>query len=283
MNKLLLIIALFISFIGYTQNDLLDELNTDVKIDSSVTSAFKGLKIVNLESTKLASKGDFYFIIAHRFGSVKGGVKELFGLDQSTIRFSFIFGVSDWLNFGVSRSSFNKTYDFTTKYRLINQKENGFPLTVVGFNSLAINSAFDGDTFLNYKFKHRLTYLSELIISRKINKELSLELVPIVFHENYVQNDFQDNTQFALGGGGRYKISKYVTFNIDYAYHFNRASNSLFNNPLSVGFDIETGGHIFQVHFTNSQPMYDAGFLTNTTGQWEKGDFYFGFNLLRVF
>jgi len=283
MNKLLLIISLFISFIGYTQNDLLDELNTDVKIDSSVTSAFKGLKIVNLESTKLASKGDFYFIIAHRFGSVKGGVKELFGLDQSTIRFSFIFGVSDWLNFGVSRSSFNKTYDFTTKYRLINQKENGFPLTVVGFNSLAINSAFDGDTFLNYKFKHRLTYLSELIISRKINKELSLELVPIVFHENYVQNDFQDNTQFALGGGGRYKISKYVTFNIDYAYHFNRASNSLFNNPLSVGFDIETGGHIFQVHFTNSQPMYDAGFLTNTTGQWEKGDFYFGFNLLRVF
>jgi len=283
MNKLLLIIALFISFIGYTQNDLLDELNTDVKIDSSVTSAFKGLKIVNLESTKLASKGDFYFIIAHRFGSVKGGVKELFGLDQSTIRFSFIFGVSDWLNFGVSRSSFNKTYDFTTKYRLINQKENGFPLTVVGFNSLAINSAFDGDTFLNYKFKHRLTYLSELIISRKINKELSLELVPIVFHENYVQNDFQDNTQFALGGGGRYKISKYVTFNIDYAYHFNRASNSLFNNPLSVGFDIETGGHIFQVHFTNSQSMYDAGFLTNTTGQWEKGDFYFGFNLLRVF
>lgn len=283
MNRILLMFVLFFSLIGYSQDELLDELNEEVKIDSSVTSAFKGLKIVNLESTKLASKGDFYFIIAHRFGSVKGGSKELFGLDQSTIRFSFIFGVSDWLNFGVSRSSFNKTYDFTAKYRLVNQKENGFPFTIVGFNSLAINSGFNSGTFLNYKFKHRLTYLSELLISRKINRDFSLELVPIVFHENYIKNDFQDNTQFALGGGGRYKISKYVALNIDYAYHFNRASNSLFNNPLSVGFDIETGGHVFQVHFTNSQPMYDAGFLTNTTGDWEKGDFYFGFNLLRVF
>lgn len=109
MVKITLIVVLFFTFISYSQDDLLNELNLSVKIDSSVTSAFKGLKIINLESTKLVAKKDFYFIIAHRFGSVKGGLKDLFGLDQSTIRFSFIFGISDWLNLGISRSSFNKT------------------------------------------------------------------------------------------------------------------------------------------------------------------------------
>lgn len=277
------LMLLFVSFISYAQDDLLDELNAKIKIDSSVTSAFKGLKIVNLESTKLAAKKDFYFVIAHRFGSVKGGLKEFFGLDQSSIRFSFIFGVTDGLNIGVSRSSFNKVYDVTIKYKLLQQQGNGFPLTVVGFNSIAINTAIDSDNFSNFEFKHRLTYLSELLISRKIDEKLSLQIVPIVFHENYVQNDSQENTQYALGGGGRYKLSKHVTFNVDYAYHLNRADNSLFNNPLSVGFDIETGGHVFQVLFTNSQPLHDAGFLTNTTGEWSKGDFFFGFNLSRVF
>jgi len=283
MKKIILVIVLFFTFISYSQEDLLNELDTDVKVDSSVTSAFKGLKIVNLESTKLAAKKDMYFVIAHRFGSIKGGSKELFGFDQSTIRFSFIFGVSDWLNLGVSRSSFNKTYDFTAKYKLFQQKENGLPFTVVGFSSLAINTGIDSDNFTSFEFKHRLTYLAELLISRKINDKISLQMAPIVFHENYVQNNTQDNTQYALGGGGRYKISKFVTFNVDYAYHLNRADNSPFNNPLSIGFDIETGGHVFQIHFTNSQPMYDAGFLTNTTGDWADGDFFFGFNLSRVF
>jgi len=283
MRELLLCLFLLGSLNLWSQDDLLSELNSDVKIDSTVTSSFKGLKIVNLESTKLVSKSDFYFVIAHRFGSVKGGIKELFGIDQSTIRFSFIFGVSDRLNLGVSRSSFNKMYDFTVKYKLLNQKKNGFPFTVVGFNSFAINSAVDSGNFSKFEFKHRLVYLSELLISRKVNEKFSIQITPILFHENYVKNVNQKNTQYAIGGGGRYKLSKFVTFNMDYAYHLNRVNNSPFNNPLSVGFDIETGGHVFQVHFTNAQPMYDAGFMTDATGDWSKGDFFFGFNLSRVF
>lgn len=274
---------LLIAMSGYAQENLLDELNEQVLDETAVSSAFKGLKIVNLESTKLVAKNDFYFVIAHRFGSVKGGFKELFGLDQSTIRFSFIWGVNDWLNLGASRSSFNKTYDFSAKYRITAQKENGFPLSIVGFNSLAINSNVDADDFAHFEFKHRIIYLSELLISRKINEKFSIQLTPILFHENYVRNTMQDNTQYALGGGARYKLSKFVTFNIDYAHHLNRADSSPFKDPLSIGFDIETGGHIFQLHFTNAQPMYDAGFLTNASGDWGEGDFFFGFNLSRVF
>lgn len=283
MKKIILLGALMFSFSSYAQEDLLSELDAQIEIDSTTYSAFKGLKIINLESTKLVAKRDFYFVIAHRFGSVKNGIKELFGLDQSTIRFSFIFGLSDWLNLGVSRSSYNKVYDFTAKYRLLTQEENGFPFTVVGFNSLAINTGFDEGDYLNYESKFRLTYLYEFLISRKISNEFSLELAPIFFHENYVQNYYQENSQYAIGVGGRYKITKFVTLNLDYAYHLSRADNSSFNNPLSIGFDIETGGHVFQLHFTNAQPMYDAGFLTDAAGDWSEGDFFFGFNLSRVF
>ena len=281
--KKIILLMFFISFSSYAQNDLLEELDNEVKVDSSITSTFKGLKIVNIESTKLASKGDLYFVISHRFGSIKGGIKELFGIDQSTIRFSFVKGVNDWLNIGASRSSYNKMYDFSLKYRLIQQKKNGSMVNVVGFSSLAYNSGIDSNQYTNFEFKHRLTYLTELLISRKFDENFSLQFTPIVFHENFVYNNSQENTQFALGGGGRYKLSKFVTLNLDYAYHLNRADNSIYKNPLSLGLDIETGGHVFQIHFTNAQPMYDSGFLTDASGDWGSGDFFFGFNLSRVF
>lgn len=284
MKKIILVLLLIcVPLLAFSQDDLLGELEAEVVIDSTTTSVFKGLKIVNFESTKLAANGDFYFVIAHRFGSIKDGVDEFFGLDTSSIRFSLIWGILDWLNIGVSRSSYNKMYDFTAKYRLVEQKENGFPVTIVGFNSLEINSAIDEEQYTLFEFKHRVTYLMEALISRKINEKLSLEIVPAVFHENFVENDLQDNTQYALGGGGRYKISKHVTLNMDYAYHLNRADNSIYNNPLSLGVDIETGGHVFQLIFSNAQPMYDTGYLTNAAGDWTEGDIFFGFNLSRVF
>ncbi|MDX1829406.1 MAG: DUF5777 family beta-barrel protein [Lutibacter sp.] len=265
------------------QDGLLDELNSSVSLNNSVSSTFKALKIVNLESTKLAAKKDFYFIISHRFGSLKGGAKEFFGLDQSTIRFSFFYGFTDWLTLGFSRSSFQKTYDVTAKYKLKGQQNNGFPVSIVGFNAVSVNTQQSRANVPLLEYKHRLTYLSQLLISRKFSRSLSLELAPIYFHENYVSNPLQDNNQYAIGGGGRIKISNRVTFNVDYVYHLNRAENSVFKNPLSMGFDIETGGHVFQLIFSNAQPMYDAGFITNASGDWTKGDVFFGFNLSRVF
>ena len=133
------------------------------------------------------------------------------------------------------------------------------------------------------KFNDRMVYVNQLLVSRKFSDKLSLELAPTYFHENFVENDYQSNSQFALGLGGRYKLSKRVSLNIDYAAHLNRTSTSIYNNPLSVGVDIETGGHVFQMHFTNSQGIHESGFLGKTTGDWSKGDVFFGFNLARVF
>jgi hypothetical protein len=284
MKKLgLLLLVLFINVSLVAQNDLLDELNDDVKIDKKTASVFKGLKIINMESTKLAADGDFYFVISHRFGSVKSGIKDLFGLDNSNIRFSFVYGFNDWLNAGVSRSSSSKTYDAHLKYRLMHQEEGKFPVTIVGFNSMEFNTGLDKVNYPLLESKHRYTYAHEILISRKFNEKLSLEFTPIYLHQNFVENDLQDNTQYILGFGGRYKISKRVTLNAEYHAHMNRVANSKYTNPLSLGVDIETGGHVFQLHVTNAQLMNESGYLTNAIGDWGNGNIYFGFNIWRVF
>ncbi len=265
------------------QEDLLKEIDTLSDANESVVVAFKSLKIVNLESTKLAAKGDLYIVIAHRFGYIDKGFEDFFGLDEANTRIQFVYGLTNGITIHASRSGFQKTYEVAAKYRLAGQNKQGFPFDIVGFNSLAINSELEKTTLPKLEFTDRLAYVNQIIISRKFNENLSLEIAPTHFHQNYVANNSQDNSQFALGLGGRYKFSKRWSFNIDYAAHLNRASNSGFKNPLSIGFDLETGGHVFQMHFTNSQAMHESGYLGNTTGSWNEGQIAFGFNLIRVF
>lgn len=267
----------------FSQEDLLNEINTDSISYQYETAAFKGLKIVNFESTKLVGKKDFTFIVSHRFGSIENGINTFFGLDDAVTRLNFVFGISDGLNIGFSRSSFQKIYETSLKYRLLRQEKNGFPFTIVGFNALLINTSLDKDNLPQLEFKHRVGYTAQLLISRKMNTNLSLELAPTFFHDNYVVVDEQDNSQFALGFGGRYKLGKRWSFNADYGWHLNRASSSPFKNPFSIGLDLETGGHVFQMHFTNAQPMNTNGFLGQGTGDWTDGTIFFGFNLSRTF
>lgn len=265
------------------QDDLLNEIDSVSTKNEIVSSAFKSLKIVNLESTKLASKGDLYFVVSHRFGYFDNGFKDFFGLDEANTRLQFVYGLTDGISIHASRSGFQKAYEFAAKYRLVSQKNSGSPFEIVGFNSIAINSELDKALLPKLEFSDRIAYVNQILISRKFNDKLSLEMAPTFFHENYVVNNAQDNSQYALGFGGRYKFAKRWSFNMDYAAHLNRASNSTFKNPLSIGFDLETGGHVFQMHFTNSQAMHESGYLGNTSGSWGKGQIAFGFNLIRVF
>ena len=287
------VILLAFPLLMNAQDDLLSEIDTTAT-DVTVESAFKSLKIVNLESTKLAAKGDFYFIVAHRFGFIDKGFDDFFGLDNANTQLKFLYGVNDWLTLHIGRSGFQETYDLAAKYRMYSQKENGFPVTIVGFNSVAINSELKEEDYPNLKFENRLSYVAQVLISRKFSDKLSLEIAPSVFHENTLRDILdennavilpnpQDNTQFAVGLGGRYKLTSRWSVNVDYAAHLNRASQSNYKNPLSIGVDLETGGHVFQMHFTNAQAMHETGYLGQTVGDWSKGEIAFGFNLVRVF
>ena len=291
MKKLFLV--LLFPICAFSQNSLLSEIDT-IKADTKVESAFKSLKIVNLESTKLAGKGDFYLVVAHRFDYVNHGFDDFFGIDNANTQIKFLYGVKDWLTVHIARSGFEETIDAGIKYRLMAQEKDGFPVTIVGFNSIAVNAEMKKENYPKLEFENRLSYVTQLLISRKFTDKLSLEIAPSYFHENTLKDILdennavispnpQNNDQFAIGMGGRYKFAKRWSFNMDYAAHLNRASQSVYTNPFSVGVDLETGGHVFQMHFTNSRAMHEAGYLGKTSGSWSKGEIAFGFNLVRVF
>ena len=282
MKFKILIIFICFTYFGFAQDDLLIEIDVESESSTTVSSVFKGLKIINFESTKLVGKGGFYFVVSHRFGSVKNGFENLFGLDEAVTHLNFIYGLTEGINVSASRSSNQKIYELASKFRIIKQSER-FPFSVVGYTSVLANTALSTDNLPKLEFKHRLSYVAQLLISRKVNNKLSLQFTPTFFHDNYVVNDLQDNSQYGLIFGGRYKIGKRWSFNLEYGAHLNRAKNSLYNNPLSLGFDLETGGHVFQLHFTNSQFMNANGVMGNSTGDWSEGDFYFGFNISRSF
>lgn len=277
--KKLVYLSIFLPFFGFAQDDLLSGTEA-APTKQKTTAVFKALKIVNLESTKLAAKGDFYFVVAHRFASVKTGFEGFLGLDNANVQIKFIYGINNWLAVSAGRSEL--AYDFAGKVLLQSQYDGGFPFTIVSFSSVAFNNTLKESNYPRLQFQDRAIYVQQLLISRKINEKLTLELAPTFFHENFVPNDEQKNNQYAIGIGGRYKVGKRISINADYAAHLNRASNSIYTNPLSIGVDIERGGHVFQMHFTSSQGIHEAGYLGQTTGDWTKGDVYFGFNLSRV-
>ncbi|WP_339685799.1 DUF5777 family beta-barrel protein [uncultured Nonlabens sp.] len=281
MKHLSTLFVFLTALIAVGQEDLLEGLEPE--IDQEVVATWKSLKVVNFETTKLVAPKEFQLIISHRFGSVENGIDDLFGMDNAVTRFQFAYGLTEWMHVEASRTGFNKTYQLATKFKLKKQIEEGFPFSIALFTAMDANTELDKSIFPKLEFIDRLGYTAQFIVARKISKRLSAQLSPTLFHQNFVTFDPQDNTQYAMGLGARYKLTNRWSLNADYGYHLNRADGSPFVNPLSIGVDLETGGHVFQMHFTNAQPMLTNGFLSQATGDWTKGRFYFGFNLVRVF
>jgi hypothetical protein len=268
------------------QDDLLNQLNTEKSdVKEIETSAFKGLQICNMQSTKLTAKGEWYMLVSHRFGDLTNGFDNFFGLDNALTKFGGIYGVTDWLSLGTSRHTYNKTYELTAKYKLANQEISGFPVTIVGYNTMDINSEKKDATMPGLKFNHRLAYTTQLLISRKFSDSFSLELTPIYVHKNLYDGLKDQKSTLLLGSGARYKVAKRLSVNLEYAARLNLPdeSTSIYNNPLTIGLDIETGGHVFQLVLSNSQPMNDVAVYSNAMGDWNGGSIYFGFNMYRVF
>ena len=280
MAKTLLFLSVLISTLAYSQEDLLKDIDTIKTNTENSQPAFKALQIVTGQSTKLAAKKEWYIVVAHRFGDISTGFKNFFGLDDASTKLGAIYGVTDWLSLNLSRETNQKTFELGGKYKLLKQNEN-FPVDVVGYNVLALNTDLDKDNYPGLHFGDRLSYLTQALISRRFDDNLSLQLTPSYIHKNLYDPNIEDKNQFLTGLGGRYKISKRISINAEYFVNFD--NHSFYKNPLSLGMDIETGGHVFQLVFSNSQLNSDIGYLSNAVGNWGKGHIYFGFNLYRVF
>lgn len=279
---------IMISFIIFGQDNLMDILNKDAEPQTEFTTAtFKSTRIINGHSIEKMPPGQLDFRISHRFGRINSGAYEFFGLDQANMHFGLEYGLFNWLMVGVGRGTYEKTFDGFTKFTLLRQSSGAqvMPLSVSLFSSFALKSLkWDDQSRTNY-FSSRLSYVGQVLIARKISQELSLQITPTYIHRNLVLTELDPNDLFALGTGGRIKLSKRISVNAEYYFLANskKYMSQQVYNPLSVGVDIETGGHVFQLMFTNSLAMTEKGFIGETTGSWKKGDIHFGFNISRVF
>ena len=248
-------------------------------------ATFKTVRLINGYTTETAAKKELVFSISHRFGNVNQGIYDFFGLDQSTIRFGFEYGLTDRIDVGVGRSNFEKLYDGFIKVKIARQStgKRNFPVTITlleGMSVKTIDFAYDD---VDYPFSARLYYVHELLISRKFNEKLSLQLSPVIVHRNMVETQDDQNTVGAIGVGVRYKLTNRFTCVGEYYYLLPGNTADNFNNSLALGVEIETGGHVFQIHVTNSTGMTEKAFIPETTGQWRKGDIGIGFNIIRLF
>lgn len=284
-------IALFLLiFSGNTYSQDLDALlNAETKptIDYA-TATFKASRIINGHSIEQMKKRQLDFRISHRFGPLNDGAYGLFGLDQSKIHFSLEYGVTDWLMLGVGRGSLNKTYDSFAKFRLLRQSSGAkwMPVSLSYFTSVELNTLkFQDPTRTNY-FSSRLAFVHQLLIARKFNDKFSFQLSPTFIHRNLVKTELDMNDVYAMGFGARYKLSKRLSLNAEYYYNYNpnnKFQDTKYYNAASVGVDIETGGHVFQIMLTNSLGMREGSFIPQTTDDWFDKGIHLGFNISRVF
>ncbi len=285
-------IFFFSCFFAFAQEDLLSLVGEDSLAKEPVTATFKSNRIVTGHSIETLHGGVFDMKIQHRFGPLNGGFYQLFGLDQSSVRIGGDIGITNHLCVGFGRSSVGKVYDGFVKYKLISQKtQGGFPVTITAMQSIAISSLKWADPTRTNYFSSRLYYTTQLMVARKFNESFSLQLTPTYIHRNLVSKATDKNDIYAMGIGFRQKLTKRFSINAEYFYVLpgqleltgTAMKDRTYRNSLSIGVDIETGGHVFQLQFTNSLAMIEKGFVAETTENWLNGGIHFGFNISRVF
>lgn len=284
--RILLIIVLLIATTeAVFAQDLMDMLkDEESKIDYTYAT-FKTTRIVLGQSVESPATGTLQFLIEHDFGTINSGAYNLWGMDVSTIRLGFEYGVNDWLTLGFGRSSYEKTFDGSIKTKILRQctGAKNIPVSVSFYGAAFLNSLKWADTSRTNYFSSRMSYVAQLLIARKLSNAISLQVTPTFIHKNLVPTIADQNDIFSVGIGGRVKVSKRTSLNAEYFYLLPGTTADNFENSLSLGVDIETGGHVFQIRLTNAQPMFERAFITETTEKWSQGDIYLGFTVNRVF
>lgn len=262
---------------------ILEQESSDTTV--VVASTFNGTRLLNGHSVETRKEGVLEFLISHRFGRVNSGFDELFGLDDSNIRFGFEYAMNDNLTLALGRSSFEKTFDGYIKYRLLHQRTGvkPYPLSITLFGSATEKTIKDYLPENKPTFSERLTYTGQVLVASKVNQNLSLQVMPTFLHFNSVPEPNDPHDMVALGIGTRIKISKRVSINGEYYYNINPFESIDVKNSIAIGVDIETGGHIFQLILGNAVSMIEKGFIAETTGSFFNGDIHFGFNISRAF
>ncbi len=282
-NCLLIFLLFFSSLNAQTKDDPFDQLGDWDDNQSLAIKTFRSTKIVNMPSVEIPYQGELIFNIGHRFGNVRSGIYEMFGLDLATIRLGFDYGINSWLGAGVGRSTFEKTYDAYLKFRIVTQEaRTDSPVSLTYYISASQATIRDFYPPEKDNFSGRLSLVQSLMLSRKFSENISLQLNPVFLRSNYLTEIQGPANNLFMGFATRIRLTPMTHLNMEYILEM--VDSGVDNtNPLSLGFDIETGGHVFQLFFSNTQGIFDKAYLVNTTGSWLDGDIFFGFTITRIF
>jgi opacity protein-like surface antigen len=270
--------------------DLFNMLEENEKPVVNYTSAtFKATHVIIGQSIENTPKGNMQFLIQHHFGLINSGYQNMFGLNKAFIRIGAEYGINNRIAIGFGLNTYKITWDGYAKVKILRQSTGArkMPFTLSGFASVAMNTQQWPIPNQNNYYSSRLSYAFELILARKFTDWFSLQINPVLVHKNLVATKKDHNDIFALGAGTRIKLSKRVSVNGEYYYVFpnqvdESGSRPNIHNSASLGIDIETGGHVFQIFLTNSEGLIEQYFIPDTRGDWFKGEIYLGFNISRM-
>jgi len=292
------------------EEDLLSLLGDEDKAPKKVYATFKTMRIANAQTIETVKKKHLDFRILHRFGNIYDATvpnplnntfQTFFGFDQLTdIRFSFDYGITDKICVGIGRSKMNKLFDGNLKWRVLEQTSDfKMPISLAVYESVGYSFAPTNELYSGIvkdfptDERHRFSYCTQLIIASKLTDWLSVEVLPTYMYRNFIKeristsdsNPADENGFFTLGIGGRVKLSKRFSIIGDYFYNFSPFyhNNSLAKLPLALGFEIETGGHVFSLLFTNAAGIIENNYIPYTSDSWTDGQVKFGFCISRTF
>jgi hypothetical protein len=288
MKVFITVLFICFSFAAVAQDDLLKELEKSQPPETEyIEQTFKGTRLVNGQTVETKGQGELEFIFAHRFGPMSGGLYELYGLDQAYVRIGLEYGITDRFGVGIGRNSVDKTTDIYGRLKVLRQStgERNMPITITAFGNAAakMSPRKQDDPTGTLTFENRLSYTAQLLIARKFTRSISVQLMPTMVHRNRVDKTIENNDQFALGVGGRVKVNRSVALTGEFYHRFNVFDTNPNKDILGIGVDIETGGHVFQIVLTNTRGLTERAWLTETTGDFFKGDIHLGFNITRTF
>ena len=270
------------------QNDLLEMLDSAIKpVRIPVDATFKSTRVINCHSIERMRAGDLELHVAHRFGLMNSGFKKFFGLDESSSHVSLEYGITNWMEVGLGSATVDEQFNGFVKFSPIRQMKGKWALPVSASLYLAaITTTKDyPDPTWVVDAVHRRSFVAQLLVARKFAPWLSIQLSPTFVHRNMVATPLDPNRIFAMGVGGRMKFSKRAAISCEYFWlkDRNQLTGPKRYNPLSIGLDIETGSHVFQVFVSNSFQILENGFIGETTGSWKTNGLHVGFNISRVF
>lgn len=269
-------------------DDLMSMLDKEIAskpVTNYTTATFKTTRLINAHSIEQLAGGVLDVKISHRFGTLNSGFYELFGLDNASIRLGADYGITNWLMIGLGRASYEKQYDGFVKVKLLRQSTGAksMPISLSGFAGIYYNTLKWSDPTRENYWTSRINYTFQLLLARKFSEGFSLQLSPTLVHKNLVPGADDPNDLLSIGIGARQKLTKRLSINVEYYYQIPGYKLEGSVDPLSIGLDIETGGHVFQLIFTNSTGIAENQYITGTNGKWGDGDIHFGFNIARVF